>query len=126
MDVERCHLLGDSSLQVNAHNVKKPLKGDLEEMLGGPPDVTHRSRQWNTEILEAGCSFLCCSPSLKRMRSCQCLGISYLGNDVLSGREQSFVCSRGLRRDGSHPVGCTMLHPHCMRGDLPEGLLLKV
>ena len=66
------------------------------------------------------------SQALKAMPPCRCLGISYFGNDVVSGRELSFICSRELRLDDLHLVGCTVFYPHRMRGDLPEGLLLKV
>ena len=56
MDVERYQLLGDSSLYVkNACNVKQPLKGDLEWILGGPTEVTYEAGGGAKEILQAGC-----------------------------------------------------------------------
>ncbi|CAE7647013.1 unnamed protein product [Symbiodinium pilosum] len=74
MTVERYQLLGDSSLYVKTPSKKKkPLKGDLEQMMGGPTEVTYQAGAGAREILQA----------LKEMAPCKCLGISYFGNDIL-------------------------------------------
>ncbi|CAE7647029.1 unnamed protein product, partial [Symbiodinium pilosum] len=75
MDEERYQLLGDSSLYTKSGKKKRPLKGELEQMLGAPTEVTYKAGGGASYILEA----------LKAMPRCRCLGISYFGNDVLRG-----------------------------------------
>ena len=104
MTVERYQLLGDSSLYVKTPSKKKkPLKGDLEQMMGGPTEVTYQAGAGAREILQAGgrmafWSLRClvhCEQALKEMAPCKCLGISYFGNDILRSQELRF-----MRRSG--------------------------
>ena len=54
MDEERYQLLGDSSLYTKSGKKKRPLKGELEQMLGAPTEVTYKAGGGASYILEAG------------------------------------------------------------------------
>ena len=54
MDEERYQLLGDSSLYTKSGKKKKPFKGELEQMLGAPTEITYKAGGGAEYILEAG------------------------------------------------------------------------